>query len=89
MIATLATNEKFLNKNTGEPFMITRHETGFSQPRDDYRHHQTSIKLHLGSLFGKKGIGSNFKVYSRFELPGEISPEIEIKNQILVNEFSF
>jgi hypothetical protein len=34
--------------------MITRDETGFSQPCDYYRHHQTSIKLHLGSLFGKK-----------------------------------
>ncbi len=70
--------------------MITRHETGFSQPRDDYRHHQTSIKLStLAHFFGKKGTRSNFKVYSRFELPGEISPEIEMKNQILVNELSF
>jgi hypothetical protein len=58
--------------------MITHDESGFSQPCDYYRHHQTSIKLHLGSLFGKKGTGSNFEVYSRFELPGEISPEIEI-----------
>jgi hypothetical protein len=43
----------------------------------------------LAHFFGKKGTGSNFKVYSRFELPGEISPEIETKNQILVNELSF
>jgi len=43
----------------------------------------------LAHFFGKNGTRSNFKVYSRFELPGEISPEIEMKNQILVNELSF
>jgi hypothetical protein len=37
----------------------------------------------LAHFFGKNGTRSNFKVYSRFVLPGEISPEIEMKIKYL------